>query len=715
MWKRFERYIDITLFHQMFEMIYQLSTVKDKANTYKSICAQALFMGHEMQLDSMEEVYELKYPGEVLERLVERTELTTQKVRALSLALVLTKDFQDERMFVGNQLTNFLKKVQILSESDDLYLLGISYLLIDKKDLIYERIVTYQYKNIEEIIFILSIFPDDDGLWESLRAKLNQYIGIDKSIDVFEDTGIYIWIARNLGQRIKGYRKKDLEILKSITRLPFVYAHEKNTIGMKLRRTGYSEAEVIYLNLILAKYVKLPDTLVEHKITIEKMAVNACQFYLSSITTYAENIYKFCKELFMEFREFEIKISGAKGIVSMLKPILKVNSVAAYQFLYQFRKWEGVNEEWFFVDLTDKKWFPLFEWLDRETFEKLVDATLSRKEYQKDELKLYLKNYDQLTGKVYLDTFWEQYSIQKRNIFIKLAELSLLEPLSIMRDYVNEWKCRPDSTSSKWKSMTKYLLEYVKTVQTPETYELLKMVDEELGIVKLDEIFHKKNILFTCLGIQGWEDRFQNLDLIRVYLTKEENYQVFLMLEQQIFLTMPEYYIEFVIHIISDTNNFLWLPKEEACMIFRKLIQLDVEINQLNRLCEIYLTEKELKERELDEKRQQERAEWMKEMKQQQEVKQKFNQFVATGLKSGNVFQKVKEFLNRCYWREETIAIKSIVAFLKARYMKEVFVLTKKETQYLFNLLGKIYEQKGIQFLTVKKIIDNIVEEEIHE
>ena len=54
-------------------------------------------------LAEMEEEYGFRYPGEVLERLDEKAEVTERQLRALGLALAETKELQDDGMFIGNR------------------------------------------------------------------------------------------------------------------------------------------------------------------------------------------------------------------------------------------------------------------------------------------------------------------------------------------------------------------------------------------------------------------------------------------------------------------------------------------------------------------------------------------------------------------------------------------------------------------------------------
>lgn len=99
--KVFENILDVELYCQMVDLIIRLSSVQHKDPIYRRMEYSALFF-HRLD-HSMEETYALHYPGEVLERLSEKTEVGEKQLRALGLALAETRKFQNIGMFVGKQ------------------------------------------------------------------------------------------------------------------------------------------------------------------------------------------------------------------------------------------------------------------------------------------------------------------------------------------------------------------------------------------------------------------------------------------------------------------------------------------------------------------------------------------------------------------------------------------------------------------------------------
>lgn len=114
-WNIYKDWLDPVLYRQMVSMIYQLSSNADKEAFLKQERENSLFYG--ICERSMEEEYNLHYPGEVLERMKERRTMTKPVYRALGLALAGTSCIQETCMFngtqkaaSGNSLARYLEK-----------------------------------------------------------------------------------------------------------------------------------------------------------------------------------------------------------------------------------------------------------------------------------------------------------------------------------------------------------------------------------------------------------------------------------------------------------------------------------------------------------------------------------------------------------------------------------------------------------------------------
>ena len=136
--KFYEDVFDVELFCQMVDLICRLSEHAQKERLYGELENSLLLFKTPEQ--GMEEAYGLRYPGEVLERLDERETVTEKQLRALGLALAETKEFQNDGMFIGKQEPSFWKRMKRTLKKNDLYWLGIQYMMEGRQRELYEKL-----------------------------------------------------------------------------------------------------------------------------------------------------------------------------------------------------------------------------------------------------------------------------------------------------------------------------------------------------------------------------------------------------------------------------------------------------------------------------------------------------------------------------------------------------------------------------------------------
>lgn len=137
-WKIYEEWLDITLYRQMTNLIYKLSSNEEKYKIYMQLKENDMFL--EKPKVDMETAYGLHYPGEVLERIGEHLTLTKQTYRALGLALARMMPLQETCMFNGTQMDLFWKKMKQILGEKDLFLLSINLILSRLVDTFFSRI-----------------------------------------------------------------------------------------------------------------------------------------------------------------------------------------------------------------------------------------------------------------------------------------------------------------------------------------------------------------------------------------------------------------------------------------------------------------------------------------------------------------------------------------------------------------------------------------------
>ena len=110
-WKIYEEWLDITLYRQMTNLIYKLSSNEEKYKIYMQLKENDMFL--EKPKVDMETANGLHYPGEVLERIGEDLTWTKRTYRALGLALARMMP-----LFTGDLYVQWNSKESVLEKDE---------------------------------------------------------------------------------------------------------------------------------------------------------------------------------------------------------------------------------------------------------------------------------------------------------------------------------------------------------------------------------------------------------------------------------------------------------------------------------------------------------------------------------------------------------------------------------------------------------------------
>ena len=709
--KFYETVFDVELYYQMADLICRLSEKNNKEQLYRRIQQAALFL--EKPGQEMEEDYGFRYPGEVLERLDEKAEVTERQLRALGLALAETKELQDDGMFIGKQKPSFWKRLKRTLGQSDLYWLGIQYLSGDgqQKEL-YKKLLDFPAQSVEEMVFILSVLPDEHAVWETVKGKLDRLLGKDRSFSVYTHTEIYAWLSMHFQARVSGYRKKDIETLKYVLRLPFSYAKAGSTAREKLLEAGYSAEEVMFLSMSLLPRMEAQGALKKNGLTAERMAVETCMLFLGGDGRLLDQAGDLCRQLLTDYRSFDVRLNDTSGIFDRLYELLKVENIHTYCLLLSCDGREELHSDWFLIDLTEPKWQGLYTLLERKCFDKWVFQTLKRKPYTKDEIKAYLSAYKNLTGEEFFTHFWNSAGTDLSRIFQRLAELELVHPVFLLEEYLEEDKGGNREACQKWGFMAEHLKAYMEGLKTPEAVEMLFRMEKASGISR-DTLLPMEELLWNGLGIwlQYGRISFSGLDFSRPFLSVEEHQRIFAVTERYLFQRYPEQYIPFLVQVLTTEANFSWFPKAEARSVFLQLSGMDKELSGLERLREIYLTEGELEAIRAKEKELEERHLWLEEREKIRAIRKEFDLLVAKTRNTETQFKQLLDYVQRYYTgrrsrKERRFIVKRYLCSLFER--KQGMLIVQKEAESLCQLATVLFVKAELDFSELKWILNQV-------
>lgn len=303
----FEKKVNIELCNKLINYIIKISD-NDYRSTLKNISDKCIWFKSLNNVD-MQKDFQVKYLGELLERYEEKIGDNINDIRAIALALGFTAESITNNMIVGNQLVNFITKINTMAK-DDIYLQGALYLYNNKKNQQYKtNLLKNHYLETEDLIFVLSLFDDIEKIYTLLRDQIIELLGKKRTIGVINNIKLYSWFINRFYSIIKKDRKKDAAILKSLLILPTQLIKSNNSNYTILISNNYKEEEILYLNYGFLYYSLIPKTVrMGNSITEERIAINLCKTLLDSEYSCEESLYKLIDSILKKYEHLDIKI-----------------------------------------------------------------------------------------------------------------------------------------------------------------------------------------------------------------------------------------------------------------------------------------------------------------------------------------------------------------------------------------------------------------------
>ena len=611
-----EQFVDISLLLQMRLLISSLSG-ENKQFTEKQ--RNSLF-GQALPSNSMQEQDGLSYPGEVLERYEERCGGGERQMRAIMLALADGKSLLEDSMFVGRQLEQFLRKVRQSAE-EDFYLSCALFLFSDKveeKERLRSKLYRYPFRETQEAVLAIYALQEERGIWEFAKDLAMRFFGAERTVKVYGNNRLYQWFLEQFHFDIRKYRKQDANLLKSLLDLPCKHVKEGSVSWNRLLETGYTEQEVLCLNLLLSDGAKLPGVLDRSSITMERIALAGVKTILNSEDLDDLYLMTLCKELITRYKRYKICLEGQKGILESLSYEVAIKNHDVYRYLYQNRDEMRIPEEWFYADFGNEEWCDIAAWMSSDEFERMFGTSFYH--HSKPDIDKWLQNFQKSTGKSYMDLFWTKSTYEVRQVFELLIMGNKCDIVAIFQQYVEDKRVLPDNEmEDKWKMMKANIAYIMNKLDYHEVYRFWDAFDQEYGICELSSFMNRSKIILDDVVVETSNyyqgSYIQRLDFKERFLSIDEQRKLFQWVEQALYRECPEKYESFLYTFLEDGSAKRLFP-EQCKELFLEIKDTMDDGNRKQRLCRQYYTDEEWEAYQDEERRRKEE----KKQKEKQEA-----------------------------------------------------------------------------------------------
>ena len=690
----FENKINIKLCNELINFIYETSSNKSK-DILDDIIKKCIWFRKNKILE-LQEICEIEYFGELLERYQEKVGGNSKNIRAIALALGYAKDLITPNMIIGNQLIDFINKIKKMSEND-IYLKGALYLYDNKKysNYIEDLLNNKKYESTEDMFFVISLSEDIETSFNSIREQIVNLIGKNKTISAINNVKLYGWFINRFYNIIKKDRKKEDILLKKIIYLPTKQIKKEDDTYKILSENGYNQEEIAYLNYALLFYTTIPNKVrIGNSITEERIAINFCKVALNNPKQQNESLYNLIETMLNEYRHFQIKCLGKESLKQAIIDEINIENPITFLKFYNI-----FDQRIYGFNILDNKWNILSELMDSKEYEKLFDRFIENNDFNKKALRNCIEKYNSMTKKSYIDTFYLFYW-QREDIFKQLVDKGIINLVDYFQKYEEQ---------HKFKNMDiEHLKRYVNKITTREAFCFLKYI-LEYRKYKIEEIdifeFNLRNLLKNKSYHYYNEHK---LNVNKKFLSLEEEKKLFYWLDNYIFKVYPEEYMDFIIHILNSENIEKILSKDDLREIYFMIIKIDSKIEKDSQLRKKYLTKQELEDTINRENEEKIREKELEMKRKREEIIKKFIDWPK------NNFNNIYDFCRIYRWKKEEWKICSSIV---KKYLNEnikSFEINNDEIIKFMGLLELLIREESITLLELKTIILKYIKEDLY-
>lgn len=692
--KAYEGQINLDLFNEIVAFVLQSA-----AATYsqkKDLSSHCVFMAPDVEPVSLQQKYEFLYLGELLERYEERFGMEAADLRAITLALGYTRQFLRPEMFIGSQREVFIQKAEGKKDGD-VYLTGALYLLCEdeeKAESMEAQLRGAQYEHTEELIFVLSLFPDDEQTLRQFMPAMLRLLGHGRTIPVLGNTRILGWLVVWMQLAIKSVRGKDAALCRTLCLLPTTFVKEGSKHHGLLGSYGYSPLEIAYANMQLLCQQRAIGVLRPRSLVAEKIVIALFKQVMGYPKGLEPEVYEQLTRLFQSYTKFEIKLEGNQGLLEALHDGPQIENAETFSWLQQLAP---ISHPVFGgYDICDKKWDSLSQSMPQDAYLKLFEGTLNNG-MEKSCILTRIERYNQLTGRDYLKVYTET---EKGMCFKLLVEKDII-------DLWTEFRSSLDAEGNvQGTQMMRRIKGYLHELRSIQAFRFYERLFSKYGVGGLERFFsfetydrlYLPSSLVTC---SYWNDQHHlTIDLKRSFLSEEEHRNLLSYLNEFYFACEPQKYIPFIVAVLKNEFASQLLSEVERRALFEEVLQWQhIGSADVNALKARYFTQEEKAAEEAAKLSAKEEERRLERQKAEQALRERFERKCCD-----DKFAPLNSFLDRYFYEhEKDLAMTLVKEKLSAILRKGNYALDRMEAVQFFHVCARLLKEEKMSLAEIRQ------------
>jgi len=457
---------------------------------------------------------------------------------------------------------------------------------------------------------------------------------------------------------------------------------EANVKWKRLEEHGYSRQEIIYANLLLPEEIMGYKVIEKDSITMERMALAACEELLNSEVIENPVLYELCRLLLCCYQRYEIKLEGETGIVESLFGKIRLRNTEMFRYLYQVKQEYELPNDWFLVDLVaDSRWDGLISWMNKKEYSHIFEKSILY--CQNVNVDAWILKYKCLTGWDYTELFWKGCSPDRRNVFSLMVVSKTCDLLKLLQKYAEDKESLAEcELNEKWEYMKENIYSFVKELSTYEAFQFWATFDKLHGIEHLGDFLGHPDIVTEAVGIHNfnsyYKERFGNMNLKREFLSVKEQGKLVEWIERYVFMHMTQHYEEFIEELLLCDFIRKIFPEASREICDFLLEGSGKDSNTAKRLRKCYYSEAEWLEYERTEEERKAEKKRLEKKKVLQNIRTELLEALK-GAGDAETLTKIREFIKGQNYSRKQDALKISVRYLQTRFQGKGISGTKSD------------------------------------
>ena len=255
--------------------------------------------------------------------------------------------------------------------------------------------------------------------------------------------------------------------------------------------------------------------------------------------------------------------------------------------------------------------------------------------------------------------------------------------------------------------MLYYLKADMEDINTMTSFSMLKLVITQIGIEGIPGILEPWSMIQRSFSLYSYGISRGECEICRPLLERGVHQELFMWIEEHLFLTDVGNYISFLRSILLKDSTGLWMEQKEAMQMAKEILPYLEDSSGKETLRRKYMSEEELRSLEMEKEWKQIQETRMRKLEEEKKIKKEFNLLLRKNKGTNQLFEQIYDFYYYGRYAEDSLRARIILSYMRDYLDRRGKIVTsKEEIKYLLLLFQNLYKNEKIALEGIRQMID---------